>query len=127
MLWDCDVAAGLAASAHFLLCFTCIHSAPIGSISSLGSGPATLPSLLQGLAEHKDELGAPLCPCRHYDNKAAEAKQGFWNCPCVPMRERKASLHTPQALFALALAYLKPLEPAAHGHITSTHMSRGVL
>ena len=44
---------------------------------------------LQGLAEHRDELGAPLCPCRHYDDKAAEAKQGFWNCPCVPMRERK--------------------------------------
>jgi len=44
---------------------------------------------VQGLAEHKDELGAPLCPCRHYDDKAAEAQQGFWNCPCVPMRERK--------------------------------------
>ena len=44
---------------------------------------------MQGLAEHKDELGAPLCPCRHYDDKAAEAQQGFWNCPCVPMRERK--------------------------------------
>ncbi|KAG2383727.1 Ferredoxin-thioredoxin reductase catalytic chain [Vigna angularis] len=26
---------------------------------------------------------------RHYDDKAAEAAQGFWNCPCVPMRERK--------------------------------------
>lgn len=47
------------------------------------------PSPPQGLAEHKDELGAPLCPCRHYDDKAAEAEQGFWNCPCVPMRERK--------------------------------------
>jgi len=23
-----------------------------------------------------------------YDDKAAEAGQGFWNCPCVPMRER---------------------------------------
>ena len=46
---------------------------------------------MQGLAEHKDELGAPLCPCRHYDDKVAEAQQGFWNCPCVPMRERKAS------------------------------------
>ena len=44
---------------------------------------------LQGLAEHKDSLGAPLCPCRHYDDKQAEAVQGFWNCPCVPMRERK--------------------------------------
>ncbi|KAL4859284.1 Ferredoxin-thioredoxin reductase catalytic chain [Chlorella vulgaris] len=45
--------------------------------------------VIKGLAEHKDELGAPLCPCRHYDDKAAEAEQGFWNCPCVPMRERK--------------------------------------
>ncbi|MCI15100.1 ferredoxin-thioredoxin reductase catalytic chain chloroplastic-like, partial [Trifolium medium] len=41
----------------------------------------------KGLADHKDSLGAPLCPCRHYDDKAAEAAQGFWNCPCVPMRE----------------------------------------
>ena len=46
----------------------------------------------QGLAEHKDELGAPLCPCRHYDDKRLEAEQGFWNCPCVPMRERKVRL-----------------------------------
>lgn len=45
--------------------------------------------VIKGLAEHKDELGAPLCPCRHYDDKGAEAAQGFWNCPCVPMRERK--------------------------------------
>ncbi|PSC71396.1 ferredoxin-thioredoxin reductase catalytic chloroplastic [Micractinium conductrix] len=45
--------------------------------------------VIKGLAEHKDELGAPLCPCRHYDDKQAEAEQGFWNCPCVPMRERK--------------------------------------
>ncbi|CAO2840545.1 unnamed protein product [Amaranthus hypochondriacus] len=45
--------------------------------------------VIKGLAEHKDTLGAPLCPCRHYDDKAAEANQGFWNCPCVPMRERK--------------------------------------
>ena len=44
---------------------------------------------MQGLAAHKDELGAPLCPCRHYDDKKAEVQQGFWNCPCVPMRERK--------------------------------------
>lgn len=45
--------------------------------------------VIKGLAEHKDELGSPLCPCRHYDDKQAEADQGFWNCPCVPMRERK--------------------------------------
>ncbi|XP_065877078.1 ferredoxin-thioredoxin reductase catalytic chain, chloroplastic [Euphorbia lathyris] len=45
--------------------------------------------VIKGLADHKDSLGAPLCPCRHYDDKPAEAAQGFWNCPCVPMRERK--------------------------------------
>nr|CAD1825271.1 unnamed protein product [Ananas comosus var. bracteatus] len=45
--------------------------------------------VIKGLAEHKDSIGAPLCPCRHYDDKAAEVGQGFWNCPCVPMRERK--------------------------------------
>ncbi|PKA47874.1 Ferredoxin-thioredoxin reductase catalytic chain, chloroplastic [Apostasia shenzhenica] len=45
--------------------------------------------VIKGLADHKDTLGAPLCPCRHYDDKAAEVSQGFWNCPCVPMRERK--------------------------------------
>nr|GMC79920.1 ferredoxin-thioredoxin reductase catalytic chain, chloroplastic [Ipomoea batatas] len=26
---------------------------------------------------------------QHYDDKTAEVDQGFWNCPCVPMRERK--------------------------------------
>lgn len=48
--------------------------------------------VIQGLAAHKDSLGAPLCPCRHYDDKEAEAAQGFWNCPCVPMRERKVRI-----------------------------------
>ncbi|RAL40885.1 unnamed protein product [Cuscuta campestris] len=45
--------------------------------------------VIKGLAEHKDSLGAPLCPCRYYDDKVAEVQHGFWNCPCVPMRERK--------------------------------------
>lgn len=45
--------------------------------------------VIEGLAKHKDELGAPLCPCRHYEDKEAEVKSAFWNCPCVPMRERK--------------------------------------
>ncbi|KAL1529310.1 hypothetical protein AB1Y20_000264 [Prymnesium parvum] len=44
--------------------------------------------VLKGLAQHKVKLGAPLCPCRHYEDKEAEAKDGYWNCPCVPMRER---------------------------------------
>lgn len=45
--------------------------------------------VIEGLAKHKDELGAPLCPCRHYEDKKAEVEAAFWNCPCVPMRERK--------------------------------------
>ncbi|GMH65100.1 hypothetical protein TrRE_jg1247 [Triparma retinervis] len=50
----------------------------------------TIPSVvIKGLAEHKVSLGAPLCPCRFYDDKEKEAKDGYWNCPCVPMRERK--------------------------------------
>jgi ferredoxin-thioredoxin reductase catalytic chain len=44
--------------------------------------------VLEGLAKHKDDLGAPLCPCRHYADKEAEVSAAFWNCPCVPMRER---------------------------------------
>ena len=50
---------------------------------------ASIPSVvIKGLAEHKVTLGAPLCPCRHYEDKEAEVKDGYWNCPCVPMRER---------------------------------------
>ncbi|MBC6472214.1 MAG: ferredoxin--nitrite reductase [Hormoscilla sp. GM102CHS1] len=45
--------------------------------------------VVEGLAKHKDELGAPLCPCRHYEDKKAEVAAAYWNCPCVPMRERK--------------------------------------
>nr|QAA11196.1 plastid ferredoxin-thioredoxin reductase beta subunit [Eustigmatophyceae sp. Ndem 8/9T-3m6.8] len=46
-------------------------------------------TVIKGLAMHKDELGAPLCPCRHYEDKPAEVNLAYWNCPCVPMRERK--------------------------------------
>lgn len=45
--------------------------------------------VIEGLAKHKDDLGAPLCPCRHYEDKEDEADAAYWNCPCVPMRERK--------------------------------------
>lgn len=50
----------------------------------------SVPSVvIVGLALHKETLGAPLCPCRHYEDKEKEVKNGYWNCPCVPMRERK--------------------------------------
>ncbi|NJK36631.1 MAG: ferredoxin--nitrite reductase [Oscillatoriales cyanobacterium RM1_1_9] len=53
------------------------------------SDPSVTAVVIEGLAKHKDDLGAPLCPCRHYEDKEAEVKNTFWNCPCVPMRERK--------------------------------------
>ena len=46
-------------------------------------------SVIQGLSNNKNEFGAPLCPCRYYDNKEEEISLAYWNCPCVPMRERK--------------------------------------
>jgi ferredoxin-thioredoxin reductase catalytic chain len=51
--------------------------------------PSVTAVVIKGLARNKEELGAPLCPCRHYEDKEAEVKAAFWNCPCVPMRERK--------------------------------------
>ncbi|MGV2828363.1 ferredoxin-thioredoxin reductase catalytic domain-containing protein [Myxosarcina sp. GI1(2024)] len=45
--------------------------------------------VIEGLAKHKDDFGSPLCPCRHYEDKEAEVKSTYWNCPCVPMQERK--------------------------------------
>jgi ferredoxin-thioredoxin reductase catalytic chain len=53
------------------------------------SEPSVTAVVIEGLAKHKDDLGAPLCPCRHYEDKQAEVNAAFWNCPCVPMRERK--------------------------------------
>jgi ferredoxin-thioredoxin reductase catalytic chain len=52
------------------------------------SDPSVTAVVIEGLARHKEELGSPLCPCRHYEDKEAEVKNTFWNCPCVPMRER---------------------------------------
>nr|YP_010986045.1 ferredoxin-thioredoxin reductase beta subunit [Polyopes affinis]WOL36963.1 ferredoxin-thioredoxin reductase beta subunit [Polyopes affinis] len=45
--------------------------------------------VIEGLAKHKDQYGSPLCPCRHYEDKSKEVLNTYWNCPCVPMRERK--------------------------------------
>nr|YP_010197939.1 ferredoxin thioreductase subunit b [Gracilaria multipartita]UAD86355.1 ferredoxin thioreductase subunit b [Gracilaria multipartita] len=45
--------------------------------------------VIEGLARHKDSYGSPLCPCRHYEDKSKEVLSSYWNCPCVPMRERK--------------------------------------
>ncbi len=45
--------------------------------------------VIEGLAKHKDKYGSPLCPCRHYEDKLKEVANTYWNCPCVPMRERR--------------------------------------
>nr|YP_010904015.1 ferredoxin thioreductase subunit b [Caulacanthus ustulatus]WCH57266.1 ferredoxin thioreductase subunit b [Caulacanthus ustulatus] len=45
--------------------------------------------VIEGLAKHKDHYGSPLCPCRHYEDKLKEVMNSYWNCPCVPMRERR--------------------------------------
>jgi ferredoxin-thioredoxin reductase catalytic chain len=46
-------------------------------------------SVIFGLAKNKELFGAPLCPCRYYHDKSEEISLAYWNCPCVPMRERK--------------------------------------
>ncbi len=53
------------------------------------SDPVITVAVIEGLAKHKEEFGAALCPCRFYPDKEAEVKAAYWNCPCVPMRERK--------------------------------------
>lgn len=43
--------------------------------------------VIKGLAEHKDELGAPLCPCRHYDDKVGLAPACL-HPSCSPSQQR---------------------------------------
>lgn len=56
------------------------------------SDPGVTAVVLEGLARHKDQLGAALCPCRHYEDKQAEVAQAFWNCPCVPMPSARSAI-----------------------------------
>lgn len=51
--------------------------------------PQVTVSVIRGLSKHKEQYGSPLCPCRLYDNKEKEVAYAYWNCPCVPMRERQ--------------------------------------
>ena len=46
-------------------------------------------TVIAGLALNKEETGFALCPCRHYEDKKAEADLSYWTCPCIPMIERK--------------------------------------
>lgn len=51
--------------------------------------PQVTLSVIKGLSKHKTRYGSPLCPCRLYDDEVEEVKYTYWNCPCVPMRERQ--------------------------------------
>lgn len=53
------------------------------------SNPQVTASVIHGLSKHKDQFGSPLCPCRLYEDKQKEVEYAYWNCPCVPMRERQ--------------------------------------
>jgi ferredoxin-thioredoxin reductase catalytic chain len=56
------------------------------------SGTSTHPdaevtdAVVLGLAKHVDELGRPLCPCRFYPDKQAEAEHRTWICACDDMQ-----------------------------------------
>jgi ferredoxin-thioredoxin reductase catalytic chain len=62
------------------------------SVYSAKSGTTTHPNsdvtnaVIDGLARNMDELGRPLCPCRFYPDKAAEAKHRTWICACDDMQ-----------------------------------------
>lgn len=45
-----------------------------------------LEAVVLGLAAHLDELGKPLCPCRFYKDKQAEATHRTWICACDDMQ-----------------------------------------
>ena len=56
------------------------------------SGTHTYPELetteavMLGLAQHLDQLGRPLCPCRFYPDKIEEIKHRTWVYPCEDMQ-----------------------------------------
>ena len=56
------------------------------------SGTTTHPNqevseaVVMGLAENLETFGKPLCPCRFYPNKEAEAKHRTWICACDDMK-----------------------------------------
>lgn len=59
-----------------------------------------------------------MCPCRHYDDKEMEAAQGYWNCPCVPMRERKVGWRSTSASRP-ARQSLTPTPPPPIGNLAA--------
>lgn len=67
--------------------FAEVYAQRTGTVFCIDSSVTAV--VIEGLSKHKDQYGSPLCPCRHYDNKNLEVQSAYWNCPCVPMRERK--------------------------------------
>ncbi len=43
-------------------------------------------AVINGLANHVQELGKPLCPCNFYPNKEEEVKRRKWICACDEMQ-----------------------------------------
>ena len=57
--------------------------------TALHPQPEITEFLVIGLAKHVDDLGKPLCPCNFYEDKAAEAQNQTWICPCDEMQQYK--------------------------------------
>ena len=98
------------------------------------SEPSVPAVVIRGLAEHKAALGAPLCPCRNYVDKEAEAKSGYWNCPCVPMRgpawksntwRPKLDFHTQARAARVPLHALPARGARLRGRLRSYRSARG--
>ncbi len=51
--------------------------------------PEVTKAVVDGLAQHMDALGRPLCPCRYYPDKTEEIKHRTWICPCEDMNVYK--------------------------------------
>ena len=51
--------------------------------------PSVTAVVIQGLARHKEELGSPLCPCRHYEDKEAEVKKPIGIVLAYPCEREK--------------------------------------
>lgn len=48
--------------------------------------PEVTEAVVKGLAHHAETLGRPLCPCRFYPDKQAEAQHRTWICACDDMQ-----------------------------------------
>jgi ferredoxin-thioredoxin reductase catalytic chain len=68
-----------------------------------------------GLARNIDEVGKPLCPCRHYPDKRAEAEHRTWICPCADMQTYK---------YCHCLLFVRPDGRPITAHLPSEHPGR---